>query len=80
MDTPLLTDRQNMNDLFNLIWPYLERELQTFKTEQELADRLNLELIQVRTWLQRAMNDGKVTKLKRPVRYITASQQSYTLL
>ncbi len=62
-------------DLFEVIWPYLERELHIAKTERELAELFHIEVTQARSWLQRALEDGKVAKLNRPVRYIATSQQ-----
>ena len=62
------------HDLFLVIWPYLERELHTARTDRELADLFGLELIQVRAWLQRAIESGMVKKLMKPVRYIAVAR------
>jgi predicted Rossmann fold nucleotide-binding protein DprA/Smf involved in DNA uptake len=63
------------SDLFDVIWPYFERELQTPRTERDLADLFHIEITQARAWLQRAVKDGRVVKLARPVRYVAASRQ-----
>ncbi len=57
-------------DLFSIVWPYLESQLKTEITEDELADRLNLHPGQLKQWLKRAMELGKVKKLTKPVRYV----------
>jgi hypothetical protein len=42
--------------------------------ERSLADRLGILPGQARAWLKRALDEGKVRKLKKPVRYVAASQ------
>jgi hypothetical protein len=71
----------DQRDLFPVVWPYLEQELQTERTDRELAERFGIELAQVRAWLQRAVERGMVRKLSKPVRYIVAPSimQSETL-
>lgn len=61
-------------DLFAVVWPYLEHELRTERTDRELADRLEIELAQVRAWLQRAIERRMVKKLNKPVRYIAVTE------
>ena len=39
------------------------------KSSKELADLLSLQSTQLKTWLKRATNEGKLTKKSRPVRY-----------
>jgi predicted Rossmann fold nucleotide-binding protein DprA/Smf involved in DNA uptake len=57
-------------DLFEIVWPYLEQQLSTEKTEPELAEILNLHPLQLRLWLKRALEIGKIKKLTKPARYI----------
>ncbi len=57
-------------DLFEIIWPYLEQQLSTEKTESELAEIFNLHPLQLRLWLKRALAMGKIKKLTKPARYI----------
>ena len=44
-------------------------------TDQELLTRLNIGKPQLRDWLKRAMEEGQVTKLSKPVRYQWRSAQ-----
>jgi predicted Rossmann fold nucleotide-binding protein DprA/Smf involved in DNA uptake len=57
-------------DLFEIVWPYLEQQLSTEKTEPELAEILQLHPLQLRLWLKRALEMGKIKKLTKPARYI----------
>jgi predicted Rossmann fold nucleotide-binding protein DprA/Smf involved in DNA uptake len=59
----------DVNDLFEIVWPYFERVLVTPKKVDELAKQFNLNKSQTRDWLQKASELGKVTKLSKPVRY-----------
>ncbi len=58
-------------DLFDVVWPYLEQQLVTETTEQILAEHLNVHPVQLRIWLKRALEMGKIKKLTKPVRYIS---------
>jgi predicted Rossmann fold nucleotide-binding protein DprA/Smf involved in DNA uptake len=60
-------------DLFEVVWPYIEQQLVTEKTEQELAESLDLHTGQLKIWLKRALELGKVKKLNKPVRYVKAT-------
>jgi len=62
----------DQRDLFAIVWPYFEQELQTERTDRELAELLEIELAQVRAWLQRAIERHMIKKLSKPVRYIAA--------
>ncbi len=61
---------KEIKDLFEIIWPHIERQLVTEKTEKALAEHFNLYPKQLRIWLTRALENGKIKKLKKPVRYI----------
>ena len=67
----------DIDDLFEVIWPYFERVLDTPKKADELAKQFNLKKNQTTAWLQRASELGKVTKLSRPVRYQIATPDSF---
>jgi predicted Rossmann fold nucleotide-binding protein DprA/Smf involved in DNA uptake len=69
-ETPPPAIPEQMVDLFKIIWPYFERQLATEKTEAELVKGFNLHPKQVKIWLARALEMGKIKKLKRPTRYI----------
>jgi predicted Rossmann fold nucleotide-binding protein DprA/Smf involved in DNA uptake len=56
-------------DLFVDAWPSLERYLAQPRSESDLASAFALEPAQVKAWLARAVREGKVVKLKSPVRF-----------
>jgi predicted Rossmann fold nucleotide-binding protein DprA/Smf involved in DNA uptake len=59
---------------YSLVLPALLRMLSEPQDERSLADRLGILPGQARAWLKRALDEGKVRKLKKPVRYVAASQ------
>jgi predicted Rossmann fold nucleotide-binding protein DprA/Smf involved in DNA uptake len=61
-------------DAYSLVLPALLRILGEPQNERSLAGRLGVLPAQARVWLKRALDDGKVRKLKKPVRYVAASQ------
>jgi predicted Rossmann fold nucleotide-binding protein DprA/Smf involved in DNA uptake len=61
---------KEIKDLYDIAWPHIERQLVTEKTEKVLAEHFNLYPKQLRIWLTRALENGKIRKLKKPVRYI----------
>ena len=63
------TDR-NEKDLFSVVWPHIEKDLATPKTDKELADCFHVELKQMRAWLSLAVEKGNVQKLSKPIRYV----------
>lgn len=70
--SPSTTEPATPIDLFEIVWPYLESQLQTETTEQALIDILNLHPAQLKIWLKRALESGKIRKLNKPVRYLNA--------
>lgn len=59
-------------DAFDVMWPYLDGYLRVPRTEAEIARALRLEKSQVKKWLMRAVEESRVEKLKKPVRYRSA--------
>lgn len=68
----ILLEKTNPNekDLFSVVWPHIEKDLATPKTDKELADCFHIELKQMRAWLSLAVEKGNVQKLSKPVRYV----------
>ncbi|MBC7341619.1 MAG: DNA-protecting protein DprA [Clostridia bacterium] len=62
----------NERGLFDIVWPYIERELDSPKTEEELAEKLRVRRGQMQDWLKKAQELGRVQKTARPVRYVSA--------
>jgi predicted Rossmann fold nucleotide-binding protein DprA/Smf involved in DNA uptake len=68
----MVTDVDSSVDVFDVVAPHILRALQGGKTDKELAEALHLELTQMRAWLKRLVADGRVTRMKKPVRYVAA--------
>ncbi|MFN5893865.1 MAG: NADAR domain-containing protein [Dolichospermum sp.] len=66
----------NKYDAFHIVLPHIEELLKTECTDKELAERLNIPLTLMRTWLERAVKLGKISKLRKPVRYVLECQLS----
>ncbi len=61
-------------DILELAWPTLRTILQSPVSEKQIAETLRLELSQVRAWLKRLVDDGRIEKKDRPVRYRATTQ------
>ena len=70
-------DERQDDDIFNIVWPKIYDASKEPLTEKELAKRLDIVPSQARAWLKRALEEKKVKKLTRPVRYISISQKSF---
>jgi predicted Rossmann fold nucleotide-binding protein DprA/Smf involved in DNA uptake len=60
-------------DVFWAVWPLLEASLRHPRSEREVAEELNLQLVQTRAWLDRAVEEGlaSVQKKKRKLYGVT---------
>ncbi|MFN8556646.1 MAG: DNA-processing protein DprA [Dehalococcoidia bacterium] len=56
-------------DLFEIVWPHLASYITEPRSERDIAKRFRLETSQARSWLARAVSDGKATRIQRPTRY-----------
>jgi DNA processing protein len=65
-------------DLFPIVWPYIANSLSEPRTERDIAGHFSLEAKQVKAWLTRALKEGLVRKLTRPIRYELAIPQQTT--
>lgn len=67
-------------DMFEIIWPSLEKQLNKEKSLQELANLFhNVRPQQMKNWLENAVEKGKVENLSKPVRYIAKSSHNQNL-
>ncbi|MEH2375600.1 DNA-processing protein DprA [Nostoc sp.] len=57
-------------DIYQAILPIILNHLQQPKDAKSLAECLDVRLSQMQDWLNRAVNEGKVRKINRPVAYI----------
>jgi predicted Rossmann fold nucleotide-binding protein DprA/Smf involved in DNA uptake len=60
---------RSVGDIFTLAWPQIASYLSEPRTLDEVMAAFVLERAQVKAWLERAVADGKVIKLKRPARF-----------
>ncbi|MCK4260204.1 MAG: DNA-protecting protein DprA [Halanaerobiales bacterium] len=60
-------------DLYPIVWPHIEKILSKPFRETELKEILNISLSQLQFWLKRAIDENKVEKLSRPVRYVASN-------
>ncbi|MGD2181003.1 NADAR family protein [Lusitaniella coriacea] len=64
-------------DSLQFILPHIVESLQEAeRTDKELAELFKTNLAQMRQWLKRAVQLGKIKKLSKPVRYVVESQLS----
>lgn len=61
-------------DAYSLVLPALLGMLREPQDERSVANRLGVVPAQAKTWLKRAVDEGKVRKLKKPVRYVAGSR------
>jgi predicted Rossmann fold nucleotide-binding protein DprA/Smf involved in DNA uptake len=77
---PVLTVSDDAaNDLFQIVWPRIERALTVARTDREVAELFQIELKQAQVWLRRALDLGHIRKLAKPVRYQASDLPSQTL-
>lgn len=57
-------------DIYQAVLPIILNHLQQPKDAKSLAECLNVRLSQMQDWLNRAVNEGKVRKINRPVTYV----------
>ncbi|MBG1262714.1 DNA-processing protein DprA [Nostoc commune] len=57
-------------DIYQAVLPFILNHLQQPKDAKSLAECLDVRQSQMQDWLNRAVNEGKVRKINRPVAYI----------
>lgn len=57
-------------DIYQAVLPIILNHLQQPKDAKSLAECLNVRLSQMQDWLNRAVNEGTVRKINRPVTYV----------
>ena len=67
-------------DIYNLVLPIILNHLQQPKDTKSLADSLQVRKVQMDDWLTRAMNEGKVIKIKIEQRFVYVVNQADTQL
>ena len=68
------------DDLFSHVWPLIAARLQSPRSEREVAEELDLQLSQARTWLERAVREGLVSSRTRPRKlYVISEHETHQL-
>ena len=62
-------------DLYEIVWPYLERALHEPKSDTELTELFNVKQNQLIDWINRALNEKKIIKLSDSEKYTLANVQ-----
>lgn len=62
--------------IYNAIRPILLKALVEPVTAESVSKRLNVTKNQLAAWLNNAVDEGRVVKLSRPVRYVVASKET----
>jgi predicted Rossmann fold nucleotide-binding protein DprA/Smf involved in DNA uptake len=57
------------SSIYQAVLPVILNELNSPATTKELAETLDVNKAQLNVWLKKAMEENKITKLSRPVRY-----------
>jgi hypothetical protein len=68
------TDAHDTLDAYSAVEPLLLDILKEPMDEKAIGERLGLVPAQAKTWLKRAIKDGSVRKMSKPVRYISAAK------
>ncbi len=69
-------DKNNENefDVYNKIIEILLKFLSEPKSVDEITYALNITKTQAIVWINRALEDGKINKINKPIRYVTSNQ------
>jgi predicted Rossmann fold nucleotide-binding protein DprA/Smf involved in DNA uptake len=65
-------------DAYYLIAERMSALLKEPQTDEWLADKMCVRAAQIKDWLARGVREGRITKLKKPVRYVTHSHTLFT--
>lgn len=64
-------------DLLDLVAPRILKVLERETSEKQLAELLGIVPAQARAWLKRLVGDGRIRKLKKPVRYVASTPRLF---
>jgi len=65
-------------DAYYLIIERMAALLNEPQTDEWLADKMCVRAAQIKDWLTRGVHEGRITKLKKPVRYVAHSHNLFT--
>ncbi|HEV2494941.1 MAG TPA: DNA-processing protein DprA [Terriglobia bacterium] len=64
------TTAQRSSDAYSLVIEQMLSLLTEPRTEEWLADRMHVRVRQIKDWLARGVREGRITRLRKPVRYV----------
>lgn len=59
-----------MCDAYELVLDAMLVLLDEPRTDEWLAEKMGVRGVQIKDWLARAMNEGRIQRLRRPTRYV----------
>ena len=65
--------------IYQTVLPIILSHLDQPKDDQTLAESLDIQLGQMRNWLKKALEEGKIIKTKKPVKYVVVNQKAEQL-
>ena len=71
-------DQHSPTDAYLLVLDSLLELLKEARTEEWLSERLNVRPVQMKDWLARGVTEGRIQKLKKPVRYVVQTPNLFT--
>jgi predicted Rossmann fold nucleotide-binding protein DprA/Smf involved in DNA uptake len=72
--------KYNSQDIYEVVLPFILQKLEIPQNDQFLAESLDIQLGQMRTWLKRAVEEGEIKKNKKPVTYELNKTKNLSLL
>ena len=77
-ETPLAAAEQRCCDDYSLVIEQILILLREPRTNEWLADKMRVRAPQIKDWLARGVREGRITKLKKPVRYVAHPPALFT--
>jgi len=75
---PLVTAEQCCCDAYSIVIEQILILLKEPRTNEWLADKMRVRAPQIKDWLARGVREGRITKLKKPVRYVAHPPALFT--
>jgi predicted Rossmann fold nucleotide-binding protein DprA/Smf involved in DNA uptake len=66
-----------MSDAYRLVIESIVLLLNEARTDEWMAEKMNVRAVQMKEWLEKAVVEGRAKKLKKPVRYLANTQNLF---
>lgn len=70
-------DTPKVVDLYDVVWPYIERLVNVERSVDELAHLLSVQRSQMESWLERAESENKIKKSSDSSKYVDITSSPY---